>query len=655
MYVNRSAKSRSNSLPRLVGFVGVLALSAAIGVVGCSTVPGTGRSGTEGGLFGLFPLNMFAGAPAGQPIPGAADAGNNAEIAREIEEADIVKVVGSLIYVLNRHRGLLIIDVSDPAAPFIAGELDLRGRGVEMYVLGPHAYVLLSADYYYAYRGVVGPAAAAAENSLVPPPDFDGSQLAVVDISDPSAPALKGKINLVGFANASRRVGNVIYVVGTNAAPFGPMPLREGDWQEGFVASVNVANPDDIVPVERKTFSGHSLNVHVSQADLFAASTEYDFQAGDAITRVQIVDISDAAGTIAIRGSVRVPGTIRNRFYMDDYQDVLRVATESWGFGFRTARLFTYDISNQNDIKPLGQIEIVRDESLEAVRFDGPRGYVVTFFIIDPLFVIDLSNPANPVVTGKLEVPGYSTHIEPRGNRLIAVGIDDTDGWRPAVAYYDVSNPQDPKQLSRIVLGPPGQYADSEAIYDEKAFKVVDPLGLIAIPFGYTEYTSGPGGGVGGSPPSALSIIPNSSQYRCYNGVQLVDFNDSGLTQRGAFDHHGRVERVGVLDDLLFALSQSAFQTVDIRDRDEPAAVGDLAFFDEEEMNAFECGYYGPIGIEPPWTDWVDVSMGFPFPMILRIFLDGDPCGTISILPATMLTAGLGLVSLRHRRRRRQR
>ena len=32
--------------------------------------------------------------------------------------------------------------------------------------------------------------------------------------------------------------------------------------------------------------------------------------------------------------------------------------------------------------------------SLEAVRFDGDRGYAVTFFRTDPLFVFDLADPA---------------------------------------------------------------------------------------------------------------------------------------------------------------------------------------------------------------------------------------------------------------------
>ena len=35
-------------------------------------------------------------------------------------------------------------------------------------------------------------------------------------------------------------------------------------------------------------------------------------------------------------------------------------------------------------------------DSLYATRFDGARAYIVTYFTVDPLFVIDLSDPSAP-------------------------------------------------------------------------------------------------------------------------------------------------------------------------------------------------------------------------------------------------------------------
>jgi hypothetical protein len=616
-----------SSAPRLLAAAALIAM-LALGT-GCDTVPLANQ-----------------GAPAGLGVPGAeflAEDGRGAAadtVVRDIEEADIVKIVGDKLYALNRYKGLLIVDVADPDNPTLVGELDLRGRGVEMYVVGRQVFAILTADFYFPYMGGVVGDAIPFFDSEAPPPDFDGSQLAVIDITDPTAPVLESKLNLAGFAHDSRRVGNIIYVVGGNIFPRDYNLLRENDGglDEGFVASVDVSNPDDIVPVERKTFAGEALAVHVSDTSLFAASWEYDYENARTWTHVQLVDISDPAGTIAMRGTIDVPGYVDDRFCMDDFEGVFRIVTGTGGFGFAQVRVYTYDLSNPDNLTPLGEADIIQEESLRAVRFDGPKAYVVTFFEVDPLFVLDLRDPANPAVTGELEVPGFSTYIEPRGDRLIAVGVDDTDGRRPAVSYYDVSDPAAPAQLGRVILGPPGSFTGSEAVYDEKAFKVVDELGLIAVPFRHVEW-----------PELPLADDTNASGYspgdiitpECTNAVQLVDFSDAELVQRGFFEHRGRVERVGVIGDRVFALSQVGLQTVDITDRDEPARAGFAAFFEEGEMpfSADGCeGYVEPFVIPGDFA-WLNSGL----------------CGAFGALPAAILSVGLGITCLHGTRRRRQR
>jgi len=50
----------------------------------------------------------------------------------------------------------------------------------------------------------------------------------------------------------------------------------------------------------------------------------------------------------------------------------------------------------------------------------------VTFRQVDPLWIIDLSDPARPTVAGELQVPGWSTYI----HRWVAVGDDWPDSAR---------------------------------------------------------------------------------------------------------------------------------------------------------------------------------------------------------------------------------
>jgi hypothetical protein len=212
------------------------------------------------------------------------------------------------------------------------------------------------------------------------------------------------------------------------------------------------------------------------------------------------------------------------------------------------------------------------------------------------------------------------------------------------VAYYNVADPAAPSELGRVVLGPPGSFTDSDAIYDEKAFKIVDELGLIAIPFHHFEG----GGGTpvpvplgGGEPASAES----SDVPKCTNGVQLVDFSDTALTRRGAFEHRGRVERVGVVGGRIFALSQAAFQTVHMDDRDNPAKAGQADFFTGEDMSYYadDCGgYWGPIDLvvnEDPWGNFLASLFG------------GGLCGALGALPILMIPAGLAAGRLLRRRR----
>ena len=638
------------------------------------------------------PLSADAAGAGEFAADDATDAdGSNGDVLRDIEEADVIKIVGDTLYALNPFKGLLVIDVTNPDMPEVIGQLDMGGRGVELYVVGDRAFVITSADSYYYYGGggidlpaVDGPSAVepvvanvAVDEISIAPPNFEGSRLAVIDLSDRTKPTEQGKINLVGYANESRRVGDVIYVIGTNINRYyGYYAPGSEQQDQGFVASINVADPADPQPVDRINIPGDGLYLHASDKAIYAAAYGYDADQGESITDVQIVDISDAAGAIALRDSFTVPGNIRNRFYMDAFDGAFRIVTESWGFGFQQVRLYTYDITDMDDVKPLADVAIIENESLEAVRFDGERGYAVTFLRVDPLFVLDLSNAAEPKVTGELEVPGWSTHIEPRGERLIAVGIDDTDGNRPAIAYYDVSDPTFPTQLSRVILGPPGSYTSSNATYDEKAFKIIDELGLIVMPYHYYDYNEIIVDNFGfegddvadedGAPPPNVDPAPPTTgvssaqrllaESRCTNGVQLVDFNDDGLTRRGNFEHIGEVNRVGVIGDRVFALSDIGLQTVNIDDRDNPKMAGMTTFFSDDEMaNVDGCGYFygGPIPIddieiiEEPTGIFIDTET-------VAVLLSAlQSCGAMGVL--AMTATPIGMLLMRRRRIARSR
>ena len=177
----------------------------------------------------------------------------------------------------------------------------------------------------------------------------------------------------------------------------------------------------------------------------------------------------------------------------------------------------------------MGQVELGKNESLFATRFDGDKAYIVTFLRVDPLWIVDLSDPSRPTISGELEVPGWSTYIQPLGDRLLSIGIDNGEGWRVAVSLFDVRDPSQPGLLSRVPIG--AHHSWSEANTDEKAFGWLEEAGLILVPFQAYE------------------------ENQTTMAVQLIDLQGDQLVKRGLIEHEVRPRRSTMVDEAILSLS----------------------------------------------------------------------------------------------------
>ena len=126
-----------------------------------------------------------------------------------------------------------------------------------------------------------------------------------------------------------------------------------------------------------------------------------------------------------------------------------------------------------------------RGETIRAVRFIGPVGYVVTFRQTDPLYTLDLSRPDRPRVVGELKLLGYSAYLHPVGDGLL-LGLGEaadatgaTSGLQ--MSLFDVSDPATPRRLAQVQVT--GAYSDAEG--DHHAFTFADGLALAP----YTRYS----------------------------------------------------------------------------------------------------------------------------------------------------------------------
>ena len=175
-------------------------------------------------------------------------------------------------------------------------------------------------------------------------------------------------------------------------------------------------------------------------------------------TALHTFDITDLDRTDYVAsGSVR--GTLLSRYSLSEYDGYLRVATTDgtpWNSVDSESFVTVLD-ERDRELVPVGQVGgLGEGERIFAVRFLADLAYVVTFEQIDPLYVVDLSDPSNPTVEGELKIPGFSTYLHPLGDGLLmAVGVDgDENGVTggSVVSLFDVSDPNDPRLIDKLPL-----------------------------------------------------------------------------------------------------------------------------------------------------------------------------------------------------------
>ncbi len=457
---------------------------------------------------------------------------------RELVEPDVIRRDGDLLFILNQYRGLIIADL---ASETLLSQTPTYGYPRDLYLVGDRAYVLVS--YACDITETEGELAISY-----------GSKVYVMNISNPAKVVMEGSFNLEGDLIDSRMVGNIIYAVCSDYTYYGVPENGDGavvveperkSYGATWAVSVNISDTSNIAVADKVSFPGYGSLIQATNYAIFCVSTDWSN-----VSTITYVDITDAAGKILIRGTADVPGYMADRFKMDAWNGVLRVVTNTWWPDQQTV-VTTLDIANPDSIMPLGQTSLANasGETLFATRFDGPLAYIVTYLRVDPLFVVDLSDPAKPEVKGELKIPGWSTHIEPMGDRLIALGVDDSAGRKVMVSLFDVSDPSAPSRITYQSFGE--DWAWSEAYNDVKAFTVLDDM--LLIPFSGWNYGSGG-----------------------YDRLQFVSYTHDSLQARGYVDLQGSAKRSFRNEGIYYAVTQEQLAVIDAANPDAPAVVNEL-------------------------------------------------------------------------------
>jgi inhibitor of cysteine peptidase len=171
--------------------------------------------------------------------------------------------------------------------------------------------------------------------------------------------------------------------------------------------------------------------------------------------------------------------------------------------------------------------------------------YLVTFERIDPLFVIDMGDPSNPVALGELEVPGFSAYLHRISDDcVIGIGMENSS---VKIAMYDVSDPYSPIEVSRYLVE--GEYSYTEAMWDHHAVLIDVQKGLLVISLGYL----------------------NSSSEMWIHGNAVFDISDSEVTLRCIIDvgDWSWNLRSVYIDDMLYSISTTTIKVIDISELSE--------------------------------------------------------------------------------------
>ena len=304
--------------------------------------------------------------------------------------------------------------------------------------------------------------------------------------------------------------------------------------------------------------------VYGSAGSLYVASRRYvrALELGTDIpdemrTEIHRFDVSDPSKTV-YKATGTVPGFILNNYALSEYNGDLRVASTEdppWTSGNVGSSSSRVTVLRQDGAK-LVQVGAVgglgEGERIYAVRFMGERGYVVTFRQVDPLYTLDLSDPAAPKVVGELKVPGYSAYLHPVGENLL-LGVGRDGGVKASL--FDVSNMAAPREVMALGLGNGSTAVETEP----HAFLFWAPKNLVVLPLQTFDRATAPFVGAVG-----LKVSPTA------------------LTEVGRVTHHSQargddasIDRSLVIGDKLYTLSWLGLSS---SNRDNLAQLGFTAF-----------------------------------------------------------------------------
>ena len=413
------------------------------------------------------------------------------------------------------------IDLSEPEAMQVTRTLTAEGRFVSARLIGEQANLVLSSDPAISFEFVY------------PSGNSEGSkrraeQVNRLVIQESTLEDWMPRYELTGDTGSAPPEGMLVDCSKAYA------PQEFSGFSFLSVMAVDLSEGIEVGAVATVVSGGDT--VYASQDNLYVATQrwiDWGIFDDEQLAREEAEAFTTRIHRFAIGGpggpeytaSGSVDGFLLNQFAMSEHNGYLRVASTDrpgWGWwGDDTESRVDVLEQDGRELRVAGSVSgLGEGETIFAVRFIGDVGYVVTFRQTDPLYTIDLSDPANPQVIGELKILGYSAYLHPIGDGLLlGVGQDaDEQGVVSGtqVSVFDVSDLADPVRIHQYTLA---ESSRSEVEFDHRAFLYWPRTGTVVLPVSWWEHDE------------------DGDFWRSFYGAKVLEIGDTGIEDKGFIEH----------------------------------------------------------------------------------------------------------------------
>jgi uncharacterized secreted protein with C-terminal beta-propeller domain len=540
---------------------------------------------------GLSNQQTAASAPAAGAAPATQSFSTTNDQEAGVDEPDIVKTNGRTLYVVSQNM-LYAVSVGS-GGPNVVGSLALGNAYAD-------PTLLLNGTRLIVITSSAGPSAGIAAYPSA------ATTVSEVDVHDPAAMRVTRTLTIDGTFVDARQNGSTARLV-ISSAPRGilipdvRMRSTAAAWVPrrrfhsaltgrryvrpaaacdrirrpsvfsglGMVTILTLDLDRGLYTADSQALMADAQVVYGSTGSLYVATQKWidprlavDQVPPSQATVINRFDVSDPTRTTLVATGT-VPGYLLNQFSLSEFAGYLRVATTSrpiwWGGGppaSLSSSAVTVLARSGASLVPVGRVSgLGAGQQIYSVRFVDDTGYVVTFRQIDPLYTIDLRNPASPRVAGQLELAGYSSYLQPLAPGLLLGIGQDVGGNEPSgsqLELFDVSDPAAPRLVKKVTLG---AGSSSEVQYDHHALLYWPPTGLALLPV--VLYPSVPPIGIAAPGQPVPAVGPGLG----FVGAIGFHVDRSGIAEVGRITHPTvdgsvpTIRRSVVVGDRIFTIS----------------------------------------------------------------------------------------------------